>query len=55
MMSIGRFLGSAVLSLLVCAWLAEPAAAQAYPTKTIRIVASSNPGGSVDLVSRILA
>lgn len=43
-----------ILALLaVCAAL--PAAAQNYPNRTVRIVSPFPPGGSVDLVGRILA
>ena len=43
-----------ILALLaVCATL--PAAAQNYPNRTVRIVSPFPPGGSVDLVGRILA
>src|ERR1700758_805824 len=37
----------------LCAAL--PAAAQNYPSKTIRLVSPFPPGGSVDVVGRILA
>jgi tripartite-type tricarboxylate transporter receptor subunit TctC len=39
--------------ILLCAML--PAAAQNYPAKTIRLVAPFPPGGSVDVVGRIVA
>lgn len=42
-----------VALLAVCAAL--PVAAQNYPEKTVRIVAPFPPGGSVDVVGRILA
>ena len=34
---------------------ALPAGAQSYPTKTVRLVSPFPPGGSVDVVGRILA
>src|SRR5262245_26680767 len=34
---------------------AQPAAAQAYPTQTIRIIAGFPAGGGIDLVARLLA
>ena len=45
------------LSLCLLAWHAgpSPAGAQAYPTRTIQIVAGFPPGGSVDLVARTAA
>jgi tripartite-type tricarboxylate transporter receptor subunit TctC len=45
------------LALCLLAWHAgsSPAGAQAYPTRTIQIVAGFPPGGSVDLVARTAA
>jgi tripartite-type tricarboxylate transporter receptor subunit TctC len=45
------------LSLCLLAWHTgpSPAGAQAYPTRTIQIVAGFPPGGSVDLVARTAA
>jgi tripartite-type tricarboxylate transporter receptor subunit TctC len=40
---------------LAAAALAAPAAAQDYPTKQVRIVVGSTPGGTADLVSRLIA
>ena len=37
------------------AWAAPAALAQAYPTKTVKIVAPVQPGGGVDLVARTMA
>jgi len=47
----------AVLATMLAALLAAPLAAlaQAWPAKTVRIIAPFPPGGSVDQVSRILA
>ncbi|HSQ04750.1 MAG TPA: tripartite tricarboxylate transporter substrate binding protein, partial [Burkholderiales bacterium] len=39
--------------LALCAAL--PVAAQNYPAKTVRLVSPFPPGGSVDVVGRILA
>jgi tripartite-type tricarboxylate transporter receptor subunit TctC len=35
--------------------LAAPAAAQDYPNRTVKIVASAPPGGGVDIVARVIA
>ena len=40
-------------SLVLCATL--PAAAQNYPVKTVRLIAPFPPGGSVDVVARLVA
>ena len=40
---------------LVAAMVALPAVAQSYPSKAVRLVSPFPPGGSVDLVGRLLA
>jgi tripartite-type tricarboxylate transporter receptor subunit TctC len=45
----------AIVATLVAAFLSSAAFAQAWPSKSIRIIAPFPPGGSVDQVSRILA
>src|SRR3954467_14082346 len=44
-----------LLSILAAALLALPGAAQTYPSKAIRLVAPFPPGGSIDVVGRVLA
>ena len=43
------------LALAVTAFAVNPAVAQTWPNKPIRLIAVFPPGGSVDQVSRILA
>ena len=47
-----------MLTLAACflvAGLATPAAAQEYPTQTIKIISSFGAGGGSDIIARILA
>ena len=45
-----------VLFFTLCLWgMAAPASAQAYPSKTIRILVGFAPGGSTDIVARLIA
>ena len=43
-----------VLAAVVCALAAGLAAGQAYPTKPIRMIAPYPPGGTSDIVARIV-
>jgi tripartite-type tricarboxylate transporter receptor subunit TctC len=48
--------GAAVLAVLLStAFTANPAEAQAYPGKTVRVIVPSGAGGSVDTLGRLLA
>ena len=44
-----------IAACLLLAGLASPAAAQQYPTQTIRIISSFGAGGGSDIIARILA
>ena len=44
----------AIVSLLLVALFAYPAAAQIYPVRPIKIIVSTSPGGVTDLAARIL-
>ena len=45
----------ASLAAVMASFDSDPAAAQAYPVKTIRIIGPSSPGGGIDTSGRILA
>src|SRR5205085_3049915 len=53
---MNRFLRFMAIALAVAATtIALPALAQSYPSKAIRLVSPCPPGGSVDVVGRLLA
>lgn len=54
-MKIGRASIRAALALVAGAFIGASAMAQAYPSKPVRIIASTPPGGTIDLVARLLA
>jgi tripartite-type tricarboxylate transporter receptor subunit TctC len=52
---IGTLPCGAVALLLALAGIAAPAAAQNYPVKPVRLIAPFPPGGSTDLLARLVA
>jgi tripartite-type tricarboxylate transporter receptor subunit TctC len=55
MKRMARVVVACLAAIGACAALSNGALAQTYPTKPIRIIAPYVPGGSIDLVARILA
>lgn len=47
-------LGAAMLATIAIAW-PQPASAQAYPSKPIRLIAAAPPGGALDAIARVVA
>ena len=44
-----------VLAFAIGALAPVPAAAQAYPAKTVKIIVGTSPGGSPDVFARLIA
>lgn len=44
-----------ILVSLLYAWSGSQAIAQAYPSRSVRVVVPTTPGGSLDLISRLVA
>ena len=51
----GYYTRSMALALIAGVCISTSAIAQAFPSKPIRIIASTPPGGTIDLVARLLA
>src|ERR1051325_1063822 len=54
-MSKGILRAGLAVALALCAAWAAPGHAQTYPERVVRIISPYPPGGSVDLMARVLA
>src|SRR5438045_8120709 len=52
---MSRSIRAMAAAFLMAASIAAPAAAQDYPTQTIRMISSFGAGGGSDIIARILA
>lgn len=53
-MTLQQFAGPLLASMFIGGLAAAPAAAQAFPTKPVRLIVGFPPGGATDLVARII-
>ena len=53
--SLSAAAASALAAVTICACAIEPAIAQAYPARPVRVIVPQPPGGGTDIVGRVIS